>query len=565
MRPVNILLLLGAILFGAPLPPSLRAQPCAYYPPGGPLDFGLHEISNLNVDSEVGDSPIWLDDGRIAVGAAKSSQGGYRRGAIWIMNPYASGLHDIQSYILPPLPEIRTLLGGFGRTLASSGDWLVTTARLTNDTYTVCLLQATNATGWAFRTNLLADPPSGGEDFGASENSIAMDGPWLAVLRYGMSGRVHLYQVNGEGTWSPRQQVTVPTPQNRELLLSASVVLRDRTLAVGVPQGGTSTYEGAVHVWERDAQGLWQYQTNLAPTDLGSGDRFGASLAIGTNKIFVGATQSDLMTNNSGAIFAFRKVDGQWFESARFAPSNAASTTFVGANLGYSDLNGEWLVDGSQGRIRLFRPFGPNQWSMVAQGHSGRVFRNWESPPATVKTYTYGPTNTAVSSVSVRAHQILAGSGSISMLLEHGWHAIRAFYFQGDPECSVRPVSYQPIGAARDDGYQRMADLDADGIGDIAEIYFGTFGLTNALASGVTPLLDNQTRKIRWPRSTDPQLPISAEPQWSSDLSNWTSDGLTPVKVAEDPATGRDIMEVTLPPDASASAYFRLMLHLPEP
>jgi hypothetical protein len=108
-----------------------------------------------------------------------------------------------------------------------------------------------------------------------------------------------------------------------------------------------------------------------------------------------------------------------------------------------------------------------------------------------------------------------------------------------------------------------MADTDEDGIADLAEIYFGTYGLTNSVSSGLTPLVDNQIRKIRWPRSSDPNLPIMAEPQWSPDLLQWTADGLTPAKVAQDPATGREIMEVTLPD--TRAAYFRLQLALPAP
>jgi hypothetical protein len=417
---------------------------------------------------------------------------------------------------------------------------------------------------WAFRTNLFAAPPSSSESFGSSEHSIAMDDSWMAVLSYGFSGRVHLYQVNEAGTWGLREQLVVPGFQSAELPSTANIAISERTLAVGVPRNNTSAYAGAVHVWRRNNAGAWEYQINLAPPDLKPGDRFGASLALGPDKMFVGATQSDIADTNAGAIFGFQYENGVWSEFTRFSATNATAATFVGVNLGYSNLEGEWLVDASSGRFRLFRPVGAgNQWTQVAQGHSGRAFHNWESPVGTVDSYIYGPTNLAADFVSVRGPQALIGFNGISSLMEYGWHSINVRHFEIDPPCSVRPVSYRPIGALRDDGHDRMADTDEDGIADLAEIYFGTYGLTNSVSSGLTPLVDNQIRKIRWPRSSDPNLPIMAEPQWSPDLLQWTADGLTPAKVAQDPATGREIMEVTLPD--TRAAYFRLQLALPAP
>ncbi|HYG24398.1 MAG TPA: hypothetical protein VEH04_16595 [Verrucomicrobiae bacterium] len=546
------------------IPSRSNAQDCAYLPPGGPLAFGLLEVSRMQVDSQVADSPIWLDDGRIAVGAALSSQDGYRRGAIWIMKPYASSLHDIQSFILPPLPAIKLGTGGFGRVLASSGSWLAATARLTNDSFTVCLLQATNATEWAFRTNLLGDPNASGDAFGSQQDSIAMDGPWLAVIRYESSGRVHLYRVNDEGLWEERQQLVIPGFQTAAINSSTIVKMHDRTLAVGVPQNGNSSYTGAAHLWRRDVAGVWNYETNLAPADLAAADRFGTSLALGPDKVFVGATQSDIVTTNAGAAFVFHYTNGAWAEVTRIAPTNATTTRFFGANLAYSDLKGEWLVDASQSRISMFQPSGQgHEWRMVAQGRPGRIFENWESPAGVVNDYSYDSGSASANYVSVRAHQVLLGFSSISTIMEFGWHSIITIHVSSDPPCSTRPIGYVPIGAVRDDGHERAADVDGDGISDIAEIYFGTYGLTNTVSAGLSATVSDNVRKIRWPRAADTNLLISATPQWSSNFLQWTQEGITPIKVGTEPETGRDVMEVTLPD--SSSAYFRLLLSLPPP
>jgi hypothetical protein len=415
------------------------------------------EISRVVVDSEVANSPIWLDDGRIAIGAAKSSQGGYRRGAIWLYPPYHSGsLHQPSTFILPPIPEIRTLSGAFGEQLASSGPWLAATARLTNDSHTVCLFEATSATEWTFRTNLLGNAAASEDRFGDGDRAISMHGRWLAVIRYESSGRVHLYRVNDQGVWEERQQLTIPGFENIAINDNTLLAMHDRTLAIGVPRNGNSSFTGRVDVWRLDQSEVWNFETNLVPASVASDDRFGTSLALGPDKIFASAIHSDLITNNAGAIYLFERQNGLWTEVTQIASLKVSTLKPMGEHIAYSRLGGEFLVDGSNNRIRMFQPTGNGaSWQQVSIGHPGRVFRDWESPAGTVKTYSYNATNTPVYSIAVRAHQVLvgfAGNSGFTMLFEHGWHSIEARNFSIDPPCSTRPVSYVPIGAPRDDG-----------------------------------------------------------------------------------------------------------------
>jgi hypothetical protein len=107
--------------------------------------------------------------------------------------------------------------------------------------------------------------------------------------------------------------------------------------------------------------------------------------------------------------------------------------------------------------------------------------------------------------------------------------------------------------------------MDAGGISDMAEIYFGTFLKTNQLTSGLTPTLQGgNQRKVQWPRSSDTNLLVTAIAQWSTNLFNWTQEGLTAIKIADEPDTGREIMEATLP-NTPMSAYLRLQLTTPPP
>ncbi len=562
----------GAVLLAAGLMGySVSAQQCAYLPPGGPMAFGLLQVGWVEVDSRVGDSPLWMDDGRPVIGAGFSSQGGYRRGAIWVYKPYADNLHgDVQSYILPPIPEIRTLVGDFGGQLATTGPWLAATARLTNDSYTVCIFQATNATGWAFRTNLLGNAAANDDRFGDGHRAIAMNGRWLAVIRYESSGRVHLYRVNDEGIWEERQQLVIPGFQTTAINSSAQVAIHDRTLVVGLSQNGNNSFTGQTHVWRRDDFGVWNYETNLAPVSLAAGDRFGASIALGQDRIFASATSSDLIATNAGAIFLFERLGGLWTEVTQIAPTNITSTNGIGSFIAYSSLNSvigdEFLVDGSGNRLRMFQPTGTGaSWKQVSKGQPGRYFPDWESPAGVIKDYGYAFTTAPIRSISVRGHQALVGYGFVTSLHEHGWHAINSFYFSGDPPCSTRPVHYLPIGAPRE-GHNHVGDLDGDGFSDFEEVYFGTTTDTsNLLSAGLTVNVTNiQSVKVAWPRVNDPNLLVKAEVQWSSNLVSWSTNGLTPVKIGTEFDTGRDLMEVTLP-NNNPTAYLRLQLTTPPP
>jgi hypothetical protein len=567
IKLVRCAVLLTASLMGY----SVSAQQCAYLPPGGPMAFGLFPVGWVDVDSRVGDSPLWMDDGRPVIGAGFSSQGGYRRGAIWVYKPYANSLHgDVQSYILPPIPEIRTLVGDFGGQLATTGPWLAATARLTNDSYTVCIFQATNATGWAFRTNLLGNAAANDDRFGDGHRAIAMNGRWLAVIRYESSGRVHLYRVNDEGIWEERQQLVIPGFQTTAINSSSQVAIHDRTLVVGLSQNGNNSFTGQTHVWRRDDFGTWNYETNLAPASLAAGDRFGASIALGQDRIFASATSSDLIATNAGAIFLFERQGGTWTEVTQIAPTNITSTNGIGSFIAYSSLssvNGdEFLVDGSGNRLRMFQPTGTGtDWKQVSKGRPGRYFPDWESPAGVIKDYGYAFTTAPIRSISVRGHQALVGYGFVTSLHEHGWHAINSFYFSGDPPCSTRPVHYLPIGAPRE-GHNYVGDLDGDGFSDFEEVYFGTTTDTsNLLSAGLTVnVTNNQSVKVTWPRINDPNLLVKAEVQWSSNLVSWSTNGLTPVKIGTESDTGRDLMEVTLP-NNNPTAYLRLQLTTPPP
>ncbi len=152
---------------------------------------------------------------------------------------------------------------------------------------------------------------------------------------------------------------------NSDDLFAYSLAISGNTLVVGaineasantgvnVNQNSNSLKEaGAVYVFIRDANGLWQQQAYIKPSVLNETDRFGFSVAISNNTLVVGAPGRD---NTSAYVFE-RDGGGHWHEQQRIkAPftlgrsfgsavaidgDTIAIGAFIAANIA-PDVNGE--------------------------------------------------------------------------------------------------------------------------------------------------------------------------------------------------------------------------------
>ncbi len=79
-------------------------------------------------------------------------------------------------------------------------------------------------------------------------------------------------------------------------------------------------FKGAAYVLRREG-GEWVVEQKLSPGDLGRYDHFGSSLAISGDFIVVGASWHDMLR---GAVYVFRRVDGEWIEQQKLTAAGAA-------------------------------------------------------------------------------------------------------------------------------------------------------------------------------------------------------------------------------------------------
>jgi hypothetical protein len=120
-------------------------------------------------------------------------------------------------------------------------------------------------------------------------------------------------------SWVLKERILPPEPGLLQFGHWQSVRYHDRVVtAAAVPKNDAP---GAVYVFELSPAGRVVRTQKLTARGATAHDGFGSSVAISGHGIFVGAP--DAAPN--GAVYVFRRVDGQWVQKQTLRPGNAAS------------------------------------------------------------------------------------------------------------------------------------------------------------------------------------------------------------------------------------------------
>lgn len=541
--------------------PKARSEQCAYIPPGGVYRFGTHRVavSQSFLDTAALQEFVWLDDGRAAAGYTGYSDAYPKRGVVRVFGR-VSQKFTYQGAIVPP--DSTTAFSGFGTQLAASGAFLATAGAMTNSSRGIYVYEATGPTDWTLRATLVADAPEANDGFG---EDLAMSGRWLAVADMGPVGGIYLFRRDDAGIWQRHSIVNLPGYPGSLDLNNIALALQGDLLAVGQPQDGSSgsSFTGRVHLWRRQADDQWAFETSLSVAEGRAQDRFGFSLGLAGDRLFAGAPQRDDGDTDTGAIYAFRRANGAWkLESKIVSPTPRASANF-GFMLACS-ATGSRLTGGELQGVHLFEESGTN-WVHLGKNGGGDFFHNWESPSGTVANYLVGKTNSRPFQPIQRGGQTLVRFDGVLALIEQGWHAVTLRHVSN----SVSSCIYIPTGfAANGSDDSEPTDQDGDGASDREEAYHGTFlDPANSLSGGLRPMKRLGAGggfAIEWPHSLDTNLVVRAEAQWSPDLLAWSTNGVTVQKIRDEPENQREILEATVPEPPGGSAYFRLRFYLPD-
>ncbi|POP51034.1 hypothetical protein C0068_18785 [Zhongshania marina] len=174
--------------------------------------------------------------------------------------------------------------------------------------------------------------------------SVALDGDIAIVgspqgfnFENKETGAAYVYfRSSSETGWSFVQKL-VPDDSVANIKFGESVAVSGGVIAVSALWGGSAdtARTGAVYLFERNSQGVWEQQAKLLASDGEINDYFGRSVAIDNGIVIVGA-------ESAGAAYIFEKnlTSGMWVEAKRLAPIDISNNSF-----GFDvDVSGELAI-----------------------------------------------------------------------------------------------------------------------------------------------------------------------------------------------------------------------------
>lgn len=255
----------------------------------------------------------------------------------------------------------RTSLDVFGDSVAISGDYAVVSAPWEdedeNDTNTQNLAGSAfvferDAGGmWQRVQKIVASDRKANVQFG--DKSVAIDGNYIAIGVFRESedatgqdeipsaGAVYIYERNGAGVWNEVQKVVAAGREQGEWF-GKSVAIEGDIMIVGAAneylQGDVNTQYGAIYVFERDTNGIWNEVDKIRPDFLNHTSKFGHSVDLDGNRIVVGAYFMDVGSAGDGGVaFIFEKDGtGIWNQVATMYDPDANNSDYFGYDVAIS-------------------------------------------------------------------------------------------------------------------------------------------------------------------------------------------------------------------------------------
>lgn len=158
------------------------------------------------------------------------------------------------------------------------------------------------------------------------------------------AGSAYIFIRSGGG-WVQEAKLIAPAPRVSDYFGSV-VAIQGETVIIGAPNDNLPNKidAGSVFVYTRDA-GLWQDPIQLTASDGLGGDRFGASVAIDSDLLVIGATGKDIGgSTGAGAVYIFSRSGGSWTEQSMLSASDAGQNDGFGMDVAVS---GSTLLVGS--------------------------------------------------------------------------------------------------------------------------------------------------------------------------------------------------------------------------
>ncbi len=216
-----------------------------------------------------------------------------------------------------------------------------------------CLVLNTQAQNWQFTQRYTPTDVKAHHRFG---NAVDIDGNYAIAGAYyqsstinddtlAQSGTVYLFEKDLSGTWNEVQKLNAPdaAPFN---YFGNDVGISGTTLVVGAYYNNTDDNlqnpkpaAGAVYIFERNENGIWEFWQKLTASDRDTLDWFGKKLKLKQDQLVIAAPGVDSQNVQAiGSVYYFTKDEnGYWTEQQKITPPDNTAYKKFGTSIAYNE------------------------------------------------------------------------------------------------------------------------------------------------------------------------------------------------------------------------------------
>ncbi|MBN2041942.1 MAG: hypothetical protein JW864_18045 [Spirochaetes bacterium] len=205
---------------------------------------------------------------------------------------------------------------------------------------------------WTEKAILHASDYDDGYYFGISV-SISNDYSVVGSYGADGGGAAYIYERDSEGTWTEATILTSSDLESSDRFGEVVSINGNYVLIGAVNEDGgddtNATDSGSAYIFERNSEGLWEETAILHASDMYAGDSFGCSVSIDGDLAVIGAYGEDGGDGNpvssAGAVYVFsRDDDGVWNEDRIIHSEIISKYAHFGKSVAVS---GDYLISGA--------------------------------------------------------------------------------------------------------------------------------------------------------------------------------------------------------------------------
>lgn len=156
------------------------------------------------------------------------------------------------------------------------------------------------------------------------------------------SGAVYVFNRDGS-TWTEQAKITAFDAEVGDEFGTPCIF--GNTLIIGsYLDDDNGRNSGAIYYYQRES-GMWNLQAKYTASDGNSDDYFGSNISLTPSHLAVSAYRDDMVGENAGSVYVFKREGFSYHEIAKITSSNATNGDYFGLN---NAMEGNLIVIGAR-------------------------------------------------------------------------------------------------------------------------------------------------------------------------------------------------------------------------